>query len=56
MSQKEDNDWVKKCVKYKVEGPRPQGRLKRTWTEVVENDCQAHKLNRGCYGSLIKDG
>ena len=29
-----------------MEGPRPCGRLKRTWREVVQNDCQAHKFNR----------
>jgi len=40
--QKEDTDWVKKCMEYEVEGSRP----KRTWTGVVQNDCQARKLNR----------
>jgi len=29
-----------------VEGPRPRGRPKRTWREVVEKDCQARKLNK----------
>jgi len=24
--QKEDNDWVKKCMEYEVEGARPKGR------------------------------
>jgi len=43
--QKEDDDWVKKCMEYEVEGPRPRGRPKRTWTEVVKEDCQACKLN-----------
>jgi len=38
----EDNDWVKKCVEYEVEGSRPRDRPKRTWREVVEKDCQAH--------------
>ena len=33
--RKEDDDWVKKCMEYEVEGPRPRGRLKRTWREVV---------------------
>jgi len=37
---------VKKCIKYEVEGPRPRGRPKRTWKEVVQKDWQAHKLNR----------
>jgi len=43
--RKEDNDWVKKCMEYEVEGPRPRRRPKRTWREVVREDCQARKLN-----------
>jgi len=31
--QKEDNDWVKKCMEYEVEGARPRGRPKKTWRE-----------------------
>jgi len=42
--QKEDNDWVKKCLEYKVEGARPRGRPKKTWREIVEKDCQACRL------------
>jgi len=38
--RKEDNDWVKKCTEYEVEGSRPRGRPKRTW-RVVQKDCQA---------------
>jgi len=59
--RKEDNDWVKKCMDYEVEGSRPRGRPKRTWTEVVQ-DCQGHKLNRedamdrSRWRKLIKDG
>jgi len=33
--RKEDDDWVKKCTEYEVEGPRPRGRPKTTWREVV---------------------
>jgi len=40
------DDWVKKCMEYKSRGPRPRGRPKRTWREVVEKDCQARKLNK----------
>ena len=40
--QKEDDDWVKKCMEYKVEGRRPRGRPKRTWREVVKKDCQTY--------------
>ena len=55
--QKEDNDWVKKCMEYEVEGSRP----KRTWREVVEKDCQVQKLNKddamvhSRWRKLIKD-
>jgi len=40
--RKEDDDWVKN----EVEGPRPRGRPKRTWREVVREDCQARKMNK----------
>jgi len=62
MLQKEDNDWVKKCVEHEVKGSRPRGRSKRTWTEVVQEDCRAHKLNRedamdhSRWKKLIKEG
>jgi len=48
-------------MEYKVAGPRPRGRPKRTWTEVVKEDCQARKLNtedamdRSRWRKLIKD-
>jgi len=42
---RKDDDWVKKCMEYEVEGPGPRGRPKRTWTEVVREDCQARKMN-----------
>jgi len=48
-------------MEHEAEGPRPRGRLKRTWREVVEKDCQAHKLNkedatdRRKWRNLIKD-
>jgi len=44
--QKEDNDWVNKCMEYEVEGTRPRGRPKKTWREIADKDCQAHKLNK----------
>jgi len=37
---------VKKFMEYEVQGSRPRGRTNRTWTEVVEKDCQARKLNK----------
>ena len=44
--QKTDNDRLKKCTEYEVEGARPRGRPTKTWTEIVENDCQVRGLNR----------
>jgi len=43
---KDDNDWMKKCMEYEVEGVRLRGKQKKTLREIVEKDCQAHKLNR----------
>jgi len=37
-AEKEDNDWVKKCVEHEVEGARPRGRPKKTWTEIVQKE------------------
>jgi len=60
--RKEDTDWVKKCMEYEVEGSAPRGRLKRTWKEVVQKDCQAQNLekedamDRGRWKKLIKIG
>jgi len=44
--RKEDNNWVQKCMEYEVEGSRPRDRLKRTWREAEQKDCQACNLNR----------
>jgi len=33
-------------MEYEVQGPRPRGRPKRTWREVVKEDCQACKINK----------
>ena len=44
--RKDDDDWVKKCMEPEVEGSRPRGRPKKTWKEVVREDCQARKLNK----------
>jgi len=44
--REDDDDCVKKCMEYEVEGLRPRGSPKRTWKEVVREDCQARKLNK----------
>jgi len=58
---RKDDDWMKKCTVHEVERPRPRGRPKRTWGEVVEKDCQERKLSkedvvdRSKWRKMIKD-
>jgi len=33
-------------MEYEVEGPRPRGRPKRTWKDVVRENCEARKMNK----------
>jgi len=33
-------------MEYEVKSPRLKGRPKRTWREVVREDCQARQLNK----------
>ena len=44
--RKNDEDWVKKCRKFRVEGRRPVGRPKRTWLESVEADMAELKIDK----------
>jgi len=44
--QKDDNEWVIKCMHYQVEGVIPRGRSKRTWKEVVRADMRTLKINK----------
>jgi len=32
-----ENIYVRRCLVYEVEGNRPRGRLKKTWSTVVDN-------------------
>ena len=36
--RKDDEEWVKKCVKWEADGGRERGRPKLRWREVVERD------------------
>jgi len=54
--RKDDDDWVKKCMEYDVEGSRPRGRPRRIWKEVVREDCQARgplQMEKGDKGSTL---
>ena len=44
--RRDDEDWVRGCMEHEVGGSGPRGRPKKTWKEVVREDCQARKLNR----------
>ena len=36
--ERKDNDWLKRCMTWEVEGIRQRGRLKKTWWDYVKND------------------
>ena len=44
--RKRDDDWVKKCMEFRVEGRRAVGRPRRTWLESVEADMTELKIDR----------
>ena len=39
-------DWVKKCMEYRVEGRRPVGRPIKTWLESVEADMAELEIDK----------
>ena len=41
-----DEDWVKKCMEYRVEGRRPVGRQRTTWLEIVEVDMAKLEIDK----------
>ena len=44
--QKDDDDWMKKIMSFEVEGKRGWGRLRMTWSQVVERDMIESGLKR----------
>jgi len=43
--RKDDNDWVKRCITWEVEGNRQRGPLKKTWWDCVKNDMESLGLS-----------
>ena len=41
-----DEDWVKKCMEYRVEGRRPVGRPRKTWLESLEADMAELEIDK----------
>ena len=46
VMRKGDEDWVKKCMGYRVEGRRPVGRPRKTWLENVEADMAELEIDK----------
>ena len=44
--RKGDEDWVKKCMEYRVKGRRPVGRPRKTWLESVEVDMAELEIDK----------
>ena len=44
VMSKGDEDWVKKCMEYRVEGRRLVGRPRKTWLESVECECYEEEV------------
>ena len=46
VMRKSDEDWVKKCLEFRVEGKTPVGRPRRTWLESVEVDMAKLEIDK----------
>ena len=47
VMRKGDEDWVKKCMEYRVEGRKPVvGRPRKTWLESVEADMAELEIDK----------
>ena len=46
VQRKQDDEWVKKCMEFKVEGSRSRGRPKKSWMEVIGNDMKKLGLKK----------
>ena len=54
--RKGDEDWVKKCMEYRVEGRRPVGRLRMTLLDNVEADMAELEIDREDIHDSKKNG
>jgi len=46
VERKDDNDWVRHCIAWEVEGIRQRGRPKKTWWDCVKNDMESLGLSQ----------
>ena len=55
--RKSDEDWVKKCMEFRVEDRRPVGgRPRKTWLENVEADMAELEIDREHIHAMKKWG
>jgi len=47
----EDNDWVKKCMEYEVQGARPRGRPRNLDRDCGKRLSSTSTEQGGCHGS-----
>ena len=53
--RKDDDDWVNECMEHEVEGPRPRGRPKKTWKEVVRELNKEDAMDHCKWRKMIKE-
>jgi len=41
VERNDDNDWVKRCITWEIEGIRQRGRPTKTWWDCVKNDMES---------------
>jgi len=46
VERKDDNDWVRRCITWEVEGIRLRGRPKKSWWDCVKNDMESLGLSQ----------
>ena len=46
VMRKSDEDLVKKCMEFRVEGRRPAGRPRRSWLESIEADMAELEIDK----------
>ena len=46
VERTDDNDWVKRCMTWEVEGIRQRGRPKKTWCDCVKNHMESLGLSQ----------
>ena len=44
--RKSGEDWLKKCMEFRVEDSRPVGRPRRAWLESVESDMTELEIDK----------